>query len=538
MKIAIAQVNVIVGDITGNVEKIIESTEKAKHSGAGLIITPELALSGYPPVDLLLRETFYQACTNALDQLVQRISGITLVVGHPNFQNGKLYNSASVIQDGRIVATYHKHILNRAPFFNEYYYFDKGTEPCQFELAGNKFGILICADFWQAHTATDTTLIAPDIDHLLVLSASAYHIDKQVSRYQLTQQFIRTTGVNVIHANLVGGQDELVFDGASFAMDRQGVLTHQFAEFKEMLGFIDIDHQQPVKGHIEPHLSTVASIYHALCMGVKDYIEKNHFPGVLIGLSGGIDSALTLAIAADALGADRVRTIMMPTQYTSSISLEDAGKMTQTLGVQYNQSLIKPLLDHFLLSLENDFHISPDSSYTSTVPENLQARIRGTLLMALSNHTGAIVLTTGNKSEVAVGYCTLYGDMVGGFAVLKDISKTMVYQLCKYRNQISEIIPQRIIERAPSAELRYNQTDQDSLPPYEVLDAVMEAYVEQNLSPAEIIAKGFSEADVKRVIHLIKINEYKRRQSPPGIRITQCDFGTTWRHPVTNGFNE
>ncbi|MCB1935218.1 MAG: NAD+ synthase [Nitrosomonas sp.] len=538
MKVAIAQVNFTVGDIAGNVDKIIDSAETAKNAGADLLVTPELAISGYPPVDLLLRETFFQACADALNQLIQSISGITLVVGHPEFQNGKLYNSASVIQDGQIVATYHKHILNRAPFFNEHYYFDKGAEPCEFELAGEKFGILICADFWQAHTATDETLIAPDIDHLLVLSASAYHIDKQVSRYQMTQQFIQRTQVNVIHANQVGGQDELIFDGASFVMNRQGILTHQFAEFKEALDCIEIDHKEPVNGHIEQHLPTTACIYQALCMGVRDYIEKNHFPGVIIGLSGGIDSALTLAIAVDALGADRVRTVMMPTQYTSSISLEDAATMTKTLGVEYNRSLIKPMLDHFLLTLENDFQISPDSTYTSTVPENLQARIRGTLLMALSNHTGSIVLTTGNKSEVAVGYCTLYGDMVGGFAALKDISKTMVYQLCNYRNQISEIIPQRIIERAPSAELRFNQTDQDSLPPYEVLDAVMEAYVEQNLSPTEIIERGYSETDVHRVIHLIKINEYKRRQSPPGIRVTQCDFGTTWRHPITNGFEE
>ena len=538
MKIAIAQINVTVGDIAGNAAKIIDAAEQAKNAGAELMVTPELALSGYPPVDLLLRETFYVACADALNDLVQSVTGITLVVGHPDFQNGKLYNSASVIQDGRIIANHHKHILNRAPFFNEYYYFDKGTEPCQFEVDGTKFGILICADFWQANTATDMALFDSDVDHMLVLSASAYHIDKQVSRYQQTQQFIKETGVSVIHANLVGGQDELVFDGASFAMDRQGVLTHQFAEFKEEVGLIEIEDKAPVNGHIEPHLPTVACIYQALCMGVRDYIDKNNFPGVLIGLSGGIDSALTLAIAVDALGADRVQTVMMPTQYTSSISLEDASLMARTLGVEYSQSLIKPLLDHFLLTLENDFRISPDSTYTSTVPENLQARIRGTLLMALSNQTGYIVLTTGNKSEVAVGYCTLYGDMVGGFATLKDISKTMVYQLCKYRNQITEVIPQRIIERAPSAELRFNQTDQDSLPPYEVLDAVMEAYVENNLTPVEIIEKGFSEADVHRVIHLIKVNEYKRRQSPPGIRVTQCDFGTTWRHPVTNGFEE
>ncbi len=538
MKIAIAQTNFTVGDISGNVSKIIDAAEQAKKDGANLIVTPELAISGYPPVDLLLRETFYVACADALNDLVQTISGITLVVGHPDFCHGKLYNSASVIQDGQIIANYHKHILNRAPFFNEYYYFDKGNNICQFELGGLKFCIMICADFWQANTAADDTSFDPDVDFMLVLSASAYHKDKQVSRYQLTQQFIRQADVGVIHANLVGGQDELIFDGASFVMNSQGVLTHQFAEFKEVVGLVEIEDKAPVNGYIEPHLSTVASIYQALCLGVSDYIGKNNFPGVLLGLSGGIDSALTLAIAVDALGADRVKTVMMPTQFTSSISLEDAGKMAEALGVTHYQCLVKPLLDHFSLALENGFQISPESTYNNTVSENLQARIRGTLLMALSNQTGDIVLTTGNKSEMAVGYCTLYGDMAGGLAVLKDISKSMVYQLCKYRNEISEIIPHRIVVRAPSAELRFNQTDQDSLPPYEVLDAVLEAYVENNLSLAEIIEKGFNETDVQRVIGLIKTNEYKRRQSPPGIRVTQCDFGTTWRYPITNGFEQ
>ncbi len=538
MKIAIAQMNCVVGDIVGNARKIIIAMENARDAGADLVVTPELALSGYPPADLLLRETFYQACSEVLNDLVQKTVGITLVVGHPDFQNGKLYNSVSVIQDRQIVAFHHKYILNRAPFFNEYYYFDKGGNPSLFEISGVRFGILICADFWQAHTVESPVIMASDIDYLLVLSASAYHIDKQVSRYQLTQQFISNTGVGVVHANLVGGQDELIFDGASFVMDKNGVLTHQFAEFQEALGYVDIEDNVPINGYIEPQLPTTASIYQALCMGLRDYINKNRFPGVLIGLSGGIDSALALAVAVDALGADKVQTVMMPTQYTSSISLEDANAMAEALGVKHYHSLIKPLLDHFSLMLENDFHISAEDTYTSTVPENLQARIRGTLLMALSNHTGAIVLTTGNKSELAVGYCTLYGDMAGGFAVLKDISKTMVYQLCKYRNQIDAVIPQRIIERAPTAELRYNQTDQDSLPPYEVLDAIMEAYIEQNLSPEEIIERGYSEENVYRVIHLIKINEYKRFQAPPGIRVTQCDFGTTWRHPITNRFEQ
>lgn len=541
MKIAIAQINCTVGDISGNVAKIISAADQAKKAGADLVATPELALSGYPPADLLLRETFYVACSDALNDLVKKISGITLVVGHPDFQNGKLYNTASVIQNGQIIASHHKQILNRAPFFNEYYYFDKGTDLCHFEVAGVKLGILICADFWQWHTQTEPakdSLINTDPDLLLVLSSSAYHIDKQVARYQQTQQFIAQKGISVLHVNMVGGQDELVFDGASFVMDQKGTLTHQFVEFEETIGLVELRNKQPVKSQIDPMPRTVASIYQALCLGVRDYIEKNNFPGVIIGLSGGIDSALTLAIAVDALGAHNVWTVMMPTQYTAGISLEDAGEMAEKLGVKHDECLIKPLLDHFVLTLENDLQISPESTYTSTVSDNLQARIRGTLLMALSNKTGSIVLATGNKSELAVGYCTLYGDMAGGFAILKDISKTMIYQLCKYRNQLSQIIPSRILERAPSAELRYNQTDQDSLPPYEVLDAVMEAYVENNSSPAEIIDKGYSEKDVYRIIDLIKRNEYKRRQAPVGIRVTQCDFGTTWRYPITSGFNQ
>ncbi|HLP80747.1 MAG TPA: NAD+ synthase [Nitrosomonas sp.] len=535
MRIAIAQINCTVGDIAGNAAQILKAVDQAKKAGAQLVITPELALSGYPPVDLLLREIFCQSCNDALGELVKSIEGITLIVGHPSFQDDRLYNAASVIQNGTITHTYHKKLLSKSPFFNESYYFDSGKEPCIFELSGIRFGINICSDFWLGQAAN--VIDRPHVDVLLVLNASAYHIKKQVSRYQITHQFVKQTGIPVIHANLVGGQDELVFDGASFAMNRQGELTHQLQEFTETVGLIDIEDKQLISGKLAASQTSIASIYQALCLGVRDYVRKNNFPGVLLGLSGGVDSALTLAIAVDALGAENVKTVMMPSQYTADISVQDAQQMTQTMKVTHYECDIQSLFALYLTEIETAFGI-PDKvmDNASTMPENLQARIRGTMMMALSNHSGSLVLTTGNKSELAVGYCTLYGDMAGGFAVLKDVSKTMVYQLCEYRNHISPIIPERIILRPPSAELRPDQLDQDSLPPYEVLDGIIEAYVEKNYSPAEIINLNYNVDDVTKVIQLIHKNEYKRRQAPPGIRITHCDFGTAWYYPITSSY--
>ncbi len=532
MRIAIAQINCTVGDIAGNAAKILDAVKKAKQAGAELIITPELALSGYPPADCLLREAFCQSCAHTLAELIKAVEDITLVVGHPHFHAGKLYNAASVIRAGEILHTYHKRILNKSPFFNETYYFDTGIQPCVFELGGIQFGLAICADFWLGDLTGTADCSA--FDMLLVLNASAFHINKQVSRCQITQQFIKNTGIPVIHANLTGGQDELVFDGASFVMNGQGELTHQLGEFVETVAIIDIQGKQPVKSNLPASPAMAASVYQALCLGVGDYVRKNGFPGVILGLSGGVDSALTLAIAVDALGADKIRTVMMPSQYTAGISLEDANEMVELLGVKHDECSIQSLFGQFLSTIEHDFRIQRDPAGSNTMPENLQARIRGTLLMALSNHSGSLVLTTGNKSEMATGYCTLYGDMAGGFAVLKDVSKTLVYQLCEYRNRISRVIPERIIQRAPSAELRPGQTDQDSLPPYEILDAIIEAYVEKNYSPAEIAALNYDPAVVAKVIRLIHRNEYKRRQSPPGIRITHCDFGTAWHYPVTS----
>ena len=558
MKIAIAQINCTVGDLAGNVARILDCVEQARAQAASLMVTPELALCGYPPEDLLLRDDFYRSCDVALAQLAARIEGMTVVVGHPRQVGLKRYNAASVIQDGRVVATYHKHTLPNYTVFDEERYFDADDVPCVFAIDGVKFGVNICedtwgrqgpllanpgangkelklgtsmgADTWQAEAPRAARAAGAQL--LLVLNASPYHLRKQHSRYDVMRERVAETGMPLIYANLVGGQDELVFDGASFALDRAGKVTNQLPMFREALGIVTIDNGDLLPGEITPERAVEADVYDALCLGVRDYVTKNGFPGVLLGLSGGIDSALTVAIAADALGAGKVHAVMMPSQYTVSMSREDACAEAEALGVRYSEIAIKPLFDAFQAALEPQFKGLP----ADTTEENLQSRIRGTLLMALSNKSGAIVLTTGNKSEMGTGYATLYGDMAGGFAVLKDISKMLVYRLSNYRNSVSPVIPERVITRAPSAELRPDQTDQDSLPPYAVLDAIMEAYVEQNLSPREIEASGYARQDIERVVSLLRISEYKRRQAPIGIRITPRGFGKDWRYPITNKY--
>jgi len=536
MKLAIAQINCTVGDLSGNVRKILDYTDRAKKSGAALLITPELAVSGYPPEDLLLRDGFKLACGDAVADIAKNIKGITLLVGHPHLIGNDLYNAASVIRNGGIIATYCKNKLPNDSVFDEYRYFRPGTDPCVFELNGTRFGINICQDIWEEGTASRAREAGADI--LLVLNSSPYHMRKQELRHRIARQRISETATPIIYANLVGGQDELIFDGASFAMNSKGELTHQFDDFKETLGLIELQDGAPVPGYIVPSRTVEASVYAGLCVGIRDYIEKNGISGVLLGLSGGVDSALTMAIAVDALGAERVEAVMMPSQFTADISLSDARTMARTLGVRYSELPIGGIFAEFKDDLAHEFAGLPKPSGTDLTEENLQARIRGTLLMALSNKYGSILLTTGNKSETAVGYCTLYGDMAGGFSILKDVSKTMVYRLCHYRNNLSEVIPPRVINRAPSAELRPDQTDQDSLPPYDILDAIIEAYVEHDLSLQEILSKNYPEADVRRVVQLIRQNEYKRRQSPPGIRITQRGFGKDWRYPVTAKYRD
>lgn len=536
MKLAIAQINCTVGDLGGNIRKILDYTHQAKNAGAGLVITPELALSGYPPEDLLLRNGFRLACENALADLAKGIGDVTLLVGHPHLADNTLYNAASVIRDGKIIATYHKNLLPNDSVFDERRYFEPGSDSCLFELEGIRFGVNICQDIWQENTAIRAREAGADV--LVVLNASPYHMCKQALRHQIVRQRIRETGIPMIYTNLVGAQDELIFDGASFAMNGRGELTHQFNEFTETLGLIEFQNGSPIPGKIAPSQMLEATVYQGLCLGLKDYVGKNGIPGVLLGLSGGVDSALTLAIAVDALGAAKVEAVMMPSPFTADISLLDARMMAETLKVRYSELSIQPVFDKFLDTLAKQIPEPSGHNQPDATEENLQARIRGNLLMALSNKYGSIVLTTGNKSEIAVGYCTLYGDMAGGFAVLKDITKTMVYRLCHYRNTLGNVIPARVISRAPSAELRPGQTDQDSLPPYDVLDGIVEAYMEHDLSLREILDMKYAEADVRRVVQLIRLNEYKRRQSPPGIRITQRGFGKDWRYPITSKYRD
>lgn len=531
MKIAIAQFNATVGDISGNADKIIELASAAQLHGASLMITPELGLCGYPPEDLLFREDFIIANQKALNRIARAVPSIALIVGHPHYQNGQLFNAASILQDGKVYATYHKQILPNYSVFDEERYFESDDSPLIFELEGIKFGIMICADGWEPAPAQQAK--SAGAEFLLSLNASPYHMDKLETRYEVLIDRVKETGLPIIYTNLVGGQDELVFDGASFVMSSSGKITQQLPSFVETLSYVDVQDKQPIATPAIPALSIEAMVYNALKLGLADYVNKNGFPSVVLGLSGGIDSALTLAIAVDALGADRVKVVMMSSQYTASMSVDDAIEMAKLVNVDYSLIPIKSLFENFKEALADEFQ----GKREDTTEENLQARIRGMLLMAISNKFGSIVLTTGNKSETAVGYTTLYGDMAGGFSLLKDVPKTLVYRLANYRNSISTVIPERIITRAPSAELRNNQTDQDSLPAYEILDAIMQAYVEDDLSLEAITKLGYSEADVKRVTRLIDRNEYKRRQAPIGVRITQRGFGKDRRYPITCKFN-
>ena len=532
LKIAIAQINVTLGDLAGNAAKILDYAQRAHAAGADLLLTPELALCGYPPEDLLLRPDFYRACERELDALAARLPGIAVLVGHPEERGGRRFNAATLIENGKRVATYHKQLLPNYEVFDEERYFDAGDKPCVVTLKGVRCGINICADIWEEGAAEGARAAGAEL--LLVLNASPYHLDKYEDRAAVLRRRIAATGIPAIYANLVGGQDELVFDGGSFVLDSLGVETHRLPQFEEALAVVDIINGEPQVGDVAAPLSLEAQVYAALVLGVRDYIGKNGFPGALIGLSGGIDSALTLAVAVDALGADKVRAVMMPSPYTADISLEDSRQMVKKLGVRYDEIAIEPAMKTYEAMLAKEFAGLP----ADTTEENLQARIRGNLLMALSNKTGALVLTTGNKSEMGVGYCTLYGDMAGGFAVIKDVFKTFVYRLSRWVNRDHEIIPERIITRPPSAELKPGQTDQDSLPPYEVLDAIMQAYMERDQSPRQIIAAGYAEADVRRVVRLLRIAEYKRRQAPVGIRVTQRGFGKDWRYPITNRYGD
>jgi len=535
LKIGVAQINCTVGDLAGNGRRILDAAAQAKAAGADLLLTPELALCGYPPEDLLLRPDFYRACARELQQLAAA-APLPMVVGHPEAWSGRHYNAATLLEDGAVCATYRKQRLPNSEVFDEERYFDTGDVPGIIEVNGVRIGLAICEDVWQPGAAEASRAAGAEL--LLTLNASPFHMHKLARRHEVLRERVAGTGIPVVYANLVGGQDELVFDGSSFALDAAGRITHQLPAFEESVAIIEYSAGHLLPGGVSPWLTFEAEVYAALKLGVRDYLGKNGFPGAIIGLSGGIDSALTLAIAVDALGPERVRAVMMPSPYTAPMSLDDSREMVRRLGVRYDEIAIEPAMNTYAAMLEPLFAGLPPTAWADTTPENIQARIRGMILMALSNRTGAIVLTTGNKSEMAVGYATLYGDMAGGFAVIKDVFKTSVYRLAHYRNTLGAVIPENIITRPPSAELKPNQLDQDTLPPYEVLDAIIEAYMEHDESPREIVARGYAEADVRRVVGMLKRNEYKRRQSPVGIRVSRRGFGKDWRYPITSRYSD
>lgn len=538
MIIAIAQSNAIVGDFSANIEHIIHVSQTARKQGADIIVFPELMLCGYPPEDLLLRPAFLEACKKGLLYLLDHIEdGITVIVGHPYQIGTECFNTASVIRDGTIIASYHKMLLPNETVFDEVRYFVPGVSPCVFPHQDQQgkilqIGITICEDLWALEPASATKEAGAEI--IISLNASPYYVNKQSRREELIRQRVEETELPIIYCNAVGGQDELIFDGQSFACNPDFEIVMRAPAFKENLSYLHLQNGKLLPANVCPLLSNEASIYSALVLGVRDYLHKNGFSGALLGLSGGIDSALTLAIACDALGPENVQAIMMPSQYTADISIIDAKTLAKNVGVFYEEIAIAPIFNTFLSLLTPLF----GNTAADQTEENLQARIRGTLLMALSNKSGKILLNTSNKSEMTTGYGTLYGDMAGGFAVLKDVSKTCVYALARYRNSISPIIPNRTIERAPTAELRPNQKDQDSLPDYAVLDAIFTGYMEQNKSPEELIKAGLNEQDVQKIVQLLRINEYKRRQAPIGPRITHRAYGKDWRYPITNHFKE
>jgi NAD+ synthase (glutamine-hydrolysing) len=550
LSLCIAQLNFVVGDMSGNAQKIIAAARDAYARGARLVLTPELALCGYAAEDLFLRPAFMAACDDALDQVARELAGLKglhVVVGHPlgdhersrSVQIPRRFNAASIVCEGRVVGRYAKRELPNYQVFDERRYFTPGQDTLVFEVEGVRLGLLICEDAWFDAPARLAREAGAQV--LAVINASPFHVGKGQERIDRMSDRARAAGLPLVYAHLVGGQDEVVFDGGSFAVGADGRLAARAPAFQEQLCFLQLDATAQgvtVSGPVAPTTSAEADLWDALVLGVRDYVGKNGFPGVLLGLSGGIDSALVLAIAVDALGADKVRTVMMPSPYTADISWLDARDMAQRLGVRYDEISIAPMFESFKAALATEFAGRPED----TTEENIQARIRGVLLMALSNKFGSIVLTTGNKSEMATGYCTLYGDMAGGFAVIKDVLKTRVFDLARWRNAHDPYgtganpIPERIITRPPSAELRPDQKDQDSLPPYEVLDAILARYMEEDEGIEAIVAEGFERAVVERVARLIRLNEYKRRQAPLGIRVTHRSFGKDWRYPITARF--
>jgi NAD+ synthase (glutamine-hydrolysing) len=534
IRVALAQMNPVVGDVEGNAQAVLELVEQARDEyAADLVVFPELCLTGYPPEDLLLRNSLLEWVERELTRLREQIKGIAAVIGAPKSDGDGLYNAALVFRDGLQLARYDKQILPNYSVFDEKRYFLRGRGATVIELAGVNVGITICEDIWQPEPAQRARQAGAEI--IVNLNASPFHIDKYEERVDTLAKRVEETGCPIVYVNMVGGQDELVFDGESLVMSSHGGLLYRAPVYQECLEAVDVPIGHPeISRHVElaERVTGAQLVYQALVTGVRDYIAKNGFEGAVIGLSGGIDSALTLAIAVDALGAERVEAVMMPSRYTADISQDDAFLEAQTLGVRYRVIPIEPAFNSFLELLEEEFAGLP----ADTTEENIQARCRGIILMAISNKTGRMVLTTGNKSEMAVGYATLYGDMAGGYAPLKDVVKTQVYELARYRNSISPVIPERVITRPPSAELAPDQKDEDSLPPYDVLDAILQLFIEQDVPVEEIIRRGFDPEIATRVATMVLNNEYKRRQAPPGVRITERAFGKDRRYPITSGY--
>lgn len=534
LRIVAAQINTLVGDVFGNAEKIIQNSIRARDEHkADLIIFPEMTLTGYPPEDLLLRPELYKRVNQAINLIKRKVKNIRMIIGFPEEIQNKKYNAAALIFNGKIITKYHKQELPNYGVFDEKRYFTAGNKIATFKLKNRKIAISICEDLWFPKVMQEAKKARAEL--ILSINASPFDMNKPLQREQIMQQRVREGKIPIIYVNAIGGQDELVFDGGSMVLNSEGNVTQRAEHFIETLMPIELNLAKkitPIAANLLPICSLEERVYKALVLGVKDYIEKNHFKGVIIGLSGGIDSALTLAIAVDAIGSNRIETLYMPSRYSSKLSEAIAQELANTLKVKLTNISIEPIFNSFLQSLQQEFAgLTPN-----TAEENLQARCRGTILMAVSNKKQLIVLSTGNKSENAVGYATLYGDMVGGFCVLKDVPKTLVYKLCEYRNTISPIFSKEVIERPPSAELAPNQKDTDSLPPYQILDEILELYIEKDWSAEKIIAKGFARTTVEKVISLINRNEYKRRQAPPGVRITPKAFGKDRRYPITSGF--
>jgi NAD+ synthase (glutamine-hydrolysing) len=540
LNLVMAQLNAVVGDIDGNTQQVIESVERAQTDfAADVVVFPELTLCGYPPEDLLLRPSMQSRIEAAKSRLQEQPFTATVIVGYPFEWQDKRFNQAGVLQEGRWIAEYSKQKLPNYKVFDEKRYFNSGSQPCVFDLHGLRAAVTICEDIWHQEPIMQAKDSGAQL--MINLNASPFHQQKQQKRIDLLSQRSLESGMPIVYVNQVGGQDELVFDGGSMAVAADGTCCVEAPLYEEGLYPLVLEKQQAKNGSMSVSIETqvrpqpgsdLKVLYDALILGVRDYVNKNGFKHVILGLSGGIDSGLTLAIAVDALGPERVSAVMMPFTYTSELSRNDAADQAQRLGVDYRVISIEPMYNAFMEGLSDAFEGKP----VDITEQNLQARCRGVILMALSNKNGSLVLVTGNKSEMAVGYSTLYGDMAGGFDALKDIPKTTVFELARYRNTVSEVIPPSVIERPPSAELAPDQKDEDNLPPYEILDPILERYIEYDESAETIIAAGFDRETVHRVIRMVDINEYKRRQAPVGVRISQRGFGRDRRYPITNGW--